>query len=84
MLLHVWRARVKNRIHFYKTLSLIMFMIINSVSEPFSLFLSWSLSLPFFSPKSDPARSEHIQADFVLVDSTECALCLPLCAPPFT
>lgn len=63
MLLHVWRARVKNRIQFHKTLSLIMCMI-NSVSEPFSLLLARSLSLPFFSPKSDPARSEHIQADF--------------------
>lgn len=38
--------------------------MINSVSEPFSLLLARSLSLPFFSPKSDPARSEHIQADF--------------------
>lgn len=74
MLLHVWRARVKNRIQFHKTLSLIMCMI-NSVSEPFSLLLARSLSLSFPRNRIQHVRSIYRPILFWLISLNVLSVC---------
>lgn len=53
------------------------------VSLSLSCLLARSLSLSFPRNRIQHVRSIY-RPIFVLVDFTECALCLPLCAPPFT